>query len=152
VQLNCAAPVALTAAVLPKLRARGRGAVIFVGSVSGAQPLPLHALYAATKSFDNLLAEGLWGELHGSGVDVLALEPGATETEFQRAAGQHAHAGEPADKVVRVALRALGRQPSVVSGFYNWLRANVGARLLPRSLLALLAKRVMAGQTPEHLR
>ena len=152
VQLNCAAPVALTAALLPKLRARGRGAVIFTGSVSGCQPLPLHALYAATKSFDNLLAEGLWGELRGSGVDVLALEPGATETAFQRTAGQTAHAGEPAEKVVRVALRALGQQPSVMSGAYNWLRANAAMRLAPRSLLALVAKQVMAGQTPESLR
>jgi len=152
VQLNCAAPVALTAAILPKLRARGRGAVIFTGSVSGCQPLPLHALYAATKSFDNLLAEGLWGELRGSGVDVLALEPGATETEFQRTAGQSAHVGESAEKVVRVALRALGQQPSVVSGRFNWLRANFGMRLVPRSLLTLLAKEVMAKQTPESMR
>jgi len=152
VQLNCAAPVALTAALLPRLRARGRGAVIFTGSVSGAQPLPLHALYAATKSFDNLLAEGLWGELRGSGVDVLALQPGATETAFQRTAGQSPHAGESAEKVVSVALRALGQQPSVVSGTFNWLRANAGVRLLPRSLLALLAKQVMAKQTPDSLR
>jgi short-subunit dehydrogenase len=152
VQLNCAAPVALAAALLPKLRARGRGAVIFTGSVSGAQPLPLHALYSATKAFDNLLAEGLWGELRGSGVDVLALQPGATETGFQRAAGQKAHAGDSADRVVEVALRALGRQPSVVAGAYNWLRANAGVRLLPRSLLALLAKRVMERQTPETIR
>jgi short-subunit dehydrogenase len=83
---------------------------------------------------------------------VLALQPGATETGFQRAAGQKAHAGDSADRVVEVALRALGRQPSVVAGAYNWLRANAGVRLLPRSLLALLAKRVMERQTPETIR
>ena len=152
VQLNCAAPVALSAAILPKLRARGRGAVIFTGSVAGCQPLPLHALYAATKAFDNLLAEGLWGELRGTGVDVLVLEPGSTETEFQAAAGEIAHAGESPAKVVRVALRALGQQPSVVSGLLNWLRANAAARLVPRSLLTLVAKDVMAKQTPESMR
>jgi hypothetical protein len=53
---------------------------------------------------------------------------------------------------VRVALRALGRQPSVVSGGYDWLRANVAGRLLPRSLLALAAKQVMERQTPESMR
>ena len=152
VQLNCAAPVALTAATLPKLRARGRGAVIFTGSVAGCQPLPLHALYAATKSFDNLLGEALWGELRGTGVDVLVLEPGSTETEFQAAAGEIAHEGERPDKVVRVALRALGQQPSVVSGVLNWLSANAATRLAPRSLLALAAKGVMARQTPEEMR
>ena len=53
---------------------------------------------------------------------------------------------------MRVALRALGQQPSVMSGAYNWLRANAAMRLAPRSLLALVAKQVMAGQTPESLR
>jgi hypothetical protein len=127
-------------------------AVIFTGSVSGAQPLPVHAVYSATKSFDNLLAESLWGELRGSGIDVLALEPGATETEFQHTAGQTAHAGESPEKVVRVALQALGHQPSVVSGWFNWLRANAATRLLPRSLLTLLAKDVMRKQTPDSMR
>jgi len=54
--------------------------------------------------------------------------------------------------VVEVALRALGRQPSVVSGGFNWLRANAAVRLLPRSLLSLIAKQVMARQTPEAMR
>ena len=152
VALNCTAPVALTAALLPRLRARGRGAIVFTGSTAGFQPLPLHALYAATKSFDNLLAEGLWGELRGSGIDVLALEPGPTESEFQAAAGEIPHPGEPADQVVRVAFRALGRQPSVVSGAYNWLQGNLAMRLLPRSLVTLLAKQVMGRQTPESMR
>jgi short-subunit dehydrogenase len=144
VQLNCAAPVALTAALLPKLVARGRGAVIFTGSVSGSQPLPLHALYSATKAFDNFLGESLWGELQGTGVDVLSLLPGSTETEFAAAAEEVPHEGASAADVVADALAALGHQPSVVSGWFNWLRANAGMRLLPRSVLALLAKRVIA--------
>ena len=152
VQLNCTAPVALTAEILPRLRARGRGALIFTGSVAGAQPLPLHALYAATKSFDNLLAEALWAELRGTGVDVLVLQPGSTETEFQAVAGEIAHHGESAAKVVDVALRALGQQPSVVSGVFNWLRANLAMRIAPRSVLALAAKGVMSKQTPERMR
>ncbi len=152
VQLNCAAPVALTAELLPAMRERGRGAVVFTGSVAGSQPLPLHALYSATKVFDNFLAEGLWGELQGTGVDVLALQPGSTETEFMEVAGEIPHAGEPADRVVAVALDALGRQPSVISGWFNWLRANAAFRLLPRSWLALIAKGVMEKQTPEEMR
>jgi hypothetical protein len=144
VQLNCAAPVALSAALLPRLVARGRGAVIFTGSVSGSQPLPLHALYGATKAFDNFLGEALWGELHGSGVDVLALLPGSTETEFAAAADELPHAGARAADVVADALAALGQQPSVIHGWFNWARANAGMRLLPRSLLALAAKRVIA--------
>jgi hypothetical protein len=151
VQLNCAAPVALTAALLPPMQARRAGAVIFVGSVAGCQPIALHALYAATKAFDNLLGEALWAENAGSGVDVLVLEPGPTVTEFQAAAGELEHPGESAAKVVAVALDALGRQPSVVSGAFNWLRANLAMRLAPRGLLAMIAKDVMRPQTPAGL-
>lgn len=152
VQLNCAAPVALTAALLPRLIERGRGALVFTGSVAGSQPLGLHALYSATKTFDNFLAEALWAELRGSGVDCVVLQPGSTETEFQAVAEELPHTGESAEKVVRVALRALGRQPSVVSGVSNWLRANAAFRLLPRSVLSLVAKDVMEKQTPGPMR
>jgi short-subunit dehydrogenase len=114
VELNCTTPVVLTRALLPPMVERGRGAVVMVGSVAGSQPLPLHGLYAATKVFDNFLGEALWAEFRGTGVDCLALLPGPTETEFQTAAGELPHAGEPPEQVVATALDALGRQPSVI--------------------------------------
>ncbi len=152
IQLNCVAPVLLTRALVPAMQARARGAVIFVGSAAGLQPLPLDAVYAATKAFDGFLGEALWAELRGSGVDVLVLQPGSTATEFQRVAGEIPHAGEPPEAVVALALERLGRQPAVISGWWNWLRGNAGARLLPRSLLVLLAGRVMERQTPPEMR
>jgi short-subunit dehydrogenase len=151
VELNCVAPVVLTRRLLPGLRERGRGAVVIVGSVAGRQPLPLHAVYSATKAFDLLFGEALCVELAEQGIDVLVIEPGSTETEFQSVAGELAHPGEPAERVVAVALQALGRQPSVVSGWFNWLRANA-VRLFPRAMIAWAARDVMAKQTPEEMR
>ena len=52
----------------------------------------------------------------------------------------------------RTALDALGRRPTVVSGWWNWLRANLAMRLLPRPLVAHLARDVMESQTPSELR
>ena len=152
VRLNCGATVALTARLLPRLRERGRGAILILGSVAGAQPLPLHALYSATKAFDNFFAEGLWGELRGTGIDVLGVQPGVTETEFQAAADEIAHHGEAPEDVVMKSLQALGHGPSWVSGAFNWARANAAARLLPRSWQALIAKQVMEQQTPDAMR
>ena len=148
VQVNCAAPVELTSKILPRMLERGRGAVIITGSVAGRQPLPLHGVYSATKAFDLLFGESLAVEVRDRGIDVLVLEPGSTETEFQQVAGEIGHPGEPASAVVEVALDALGRQPSVVSGWWNWLRANAASRLAPRSLVAYAARDVMARQTP----
>jgi short-subunit dehydrogenase len=152
VQVNCLAPVMLTARLLPGMLERGVGAIVITGSVAGRQPLPLHGVYSASKAFDLLFGEALAVELRDRGIDVVVLEPGSTATEFQEVAGEIAHAGEPADRVVRVALEALGRQPSVISGWFNWLRANAGSRLLPRPLLAHVAREVMAAQTPPEKR
>ncbi len=152
VQLNCVAPVVLTGRLLPAMCERGRGAIVIVGSIAGRQPLPLHGVYSATKAFDLLFGESISTELRGRGIDVLVLEPGATATEFQEMAGEIAHPGESAEAVVRVALDALGRQPSVVSGWFNWARANAATRLLPRPLLALIARDVVARGTPREMR
>ncbi|MGH7788052.1 MAG: SDR family NAD(P)-dependent oxidoreductase, partial [Candidatus Binatia bacterium] len=147
VQLNCVAPVILVRALLPGLQARGRGAIIVTGSVAGRQPVPFNAVYSATKAFDLAFGEAIWAELQGSGIDVLVIEPGPTVTEFQAVAGETPHDGEPPAQVVGVALNALGHQPSVISGWRNWLRAS-GIRLAPRSLTALIAGRVMAVWVP----
>ncbi len=126
--------------------------MIVVGSVAGAQPLPFHATYAASKAFDNLFGEALWGELHGSGIDCLSIEPGTTESEFVANADQTAHPGASARSVVADALDALGEQPSAISGWFNWARANAGMRLLPRGLLTWAGGKVMEARTPEERR
>ena len=152
VNLNCLAPSVLTHRLLPSMLHRHRGAIVFTGSVAGRQPLPLHGLYSATKGFDSLLAEALYVETRGTGVDVLVLEPGTTATEFQEVAGEIQHGGESPEAVVEVALTALGQQPTVISGWWNWLRAVVPARLAPRSLVAFIARHVMEVRMPADRR
>jgi len=152
VLLNCVAPTVLARLLLPQLRRRPRAAMIITGSASGRQPLPLHAVYAATKAFDQLLGEALWAELREHGVDVLVLEPASTESEFHDVAGELPHPCAPVAAVVAEAFDTLGHAPSVVVGWYPWLRANAGMRLLPRSLLALAALGYMRKQTPEDRR
>jgi short-subunit dehydrogenase len=68
-----------------KMRERGRGGIILVGSgacYGGASAL---AVYAATKAFDLCFGEGLWSELKPHGVDVLNLILGRTDTPAFRA-------------------------------------------------------------------
>jgi len=152
VNLNCVAPVVLTSRLLPGMRDRGRGAMIVSGSVAGRQPLPLHGIYSATKAFDLHLGEALWAEMRADGVDVLVLEPGPTLTEFQQAAGELPHEGASASSVVNAALDALGQQPSVVAGWWNWVRANLASRFGSRPLVAYVARHIMERQTPEEMR
>ena len=143
---NCRAPLILTHAFGPKLLARGRGGIVFTSSTAAFQGLPFSSHYAATKGYELQLAEGLWYELRGRGIDVLALCPGPTDTEGPR------RTGVQADKVpvkpmavgpvVAAALAALGGGPSVIPGWTN--RAlYLASKVLPRRVSAELAGRIV---------
>jgi short-subunit dehydrogenase len=154
IALNCTAPTVLASRLLsgPEgMVARGRGAVIFTGSAAGHQPIPLHGVYAATKAFDLFLGEALFVELRGKGVDVLVLEPGPVATEFQQAADEVAHALVLPEEVVEVALERLSMQPSVLSDWLGWLRANLAIRLGSRPLVAYAARDFMVSRTPADM-
>ena len=57
--LNVRAPALLTREYGPPMRARRRGGVVMVASVTGFVGTPLWSLYAATKGFDLLLGDCL---------------------------------------------------------------------------------------------
>jgi short-subunit dehydrogenase len=80
--LNFVAPVALVQAVLPEMRERGQGQIVNVASVVGHQPMPWMTVYSATKAALLALSTGLRLELRGTGVDVIAIAPSSTRTDF----------------------------------------------------------------------
>src|SRR5690606_7363430 len=83
VDLNVKAVIHLTALLLPDLRQRG-GDIVNVGSTAAFQPTPYLATYGATKAFVFNWSLALGEELRGSGVRVLCLCPGPTESNFFR--------------------------------------------------------------------
>ena len=89
--VNCHAPLHLARLFLPALKARGadgQGAgFIMVSSIEALMGCPMSAAYAAMKAMVLHLAEGLYAEAAGSGVDILACCPGATDTEAGLRAG-----------------------------------------------------------------
>jgi uncharacterized protein len=139
VQLNCAAVTHLTHLYLPGMVARRRGYVLILASTAAFQAVPYLSVYAATKAFDLLLAEGLAEEMRQYGVRVCALCPGQTASEFGEVAGtlDHKRPGqETAEKVAQVGLAALAKGKSfVISGAMNNL-ANFSERFIPRRTVA----------------
>jgi short-subunit dehydrogenase len=142
VELNCAAPLRLARHYLPAMVARGRGGLILMSSLAGQQGSPGIATYAASKAFGAVLAEGLWAELRGSGVDVLACAPGAVETPgLAQAKARRAPGTVAPDVVAAAALRALGRGPRVVPGALMKVSGALIPRLLPRrTAISLIAR------------
>jgi short-subunit dehydrogenase len=135
--VNCLAPALLAHHFGGLMRQRRRGGIVLMSSLSGFQGNAWVAHYAATKAYNLVLAEGLWDELRGDGVEVLAVSPGATLTPTYLSArpadlGRMAPPEMTAEAVVAEALAALGRQPSMIAGAANRRAAFVLHRLLPR--------------------
>lgn len=149
IQLNITALVELTHLFLVGMQQRKSGAIINISSIGGFQPIPYMSVYAATKAFVLSFSEALWGENKDSGVKILALCPGPTESNFfQRAefpdSGKAASNQNftPPEEVVKDALKALEKNQSnaVTGGLINQVIVNV-SRFLPReSLVEAVAK------------
>src|SRR6185369_15951803 len=114
IALNVSALVDLSSAYLDPLTATGNGILINVASLLGFQPIPYMSVYAATKAFVLSFTEALWEETRGTGLRVLAVNPGAMQTEFFDAAGsQTADLGTKRatpEHVVTMALDTLDRR------------------------------------------
>ena len=143
VRLNVNTLMELTRLFLPAMRRRRRGGVINVASNAAFQPVPRMAVYAATKAFVLSFSEAVAEEVGGDGVRVMALCPGATDTDFWNVAGtwEERRASMPSpDTVVAAGLRAFERGKSFfVPGFVNQVIAFFSRRVLPRRLVVRLA-------------
>ena len=146
VRINVLALVELTGHLLPAMAARGHGAILNIASTSGFQPLAYNAVYAATKAFVVHFGEALAVEQRGSGIDVVTLCPGITDTEFFAAASRVGETFRPsgalamsADRVAHYAMRALDRRRALAfAGSHNWLTSLL-VRLAPRSWVRAVA-------------
>jgi short-subunit dehydrogenase len=153
VRVNCETVVTLTHAFAGPMVERGGGGVITVASTAGFQPLPYEAVYAATKAFAGAFSDALSVELKGTGVKVLAVNPGPVPTEWQQVAGYDEVGAEmppgaiSAEQVVRESLRAYDRgKRQIVPGrfFRNFMRFNATA---PKSLKLRVSERMYRPKT-----
>jgi short-subunit dehydrogenase len=120
IRLNCDGPVTLCHQLAGPMRARGRGGIILMSSMSGLAGGAYIAAYAASKSFDITLAEGLWAELAPFGVHVLGLIAGATDTPAMGRSGvRFTRAPMTADAVAAEGLAHLSAGPLHVAGDDN---------------------------------
>jgi len=81
-ELNIKAPFLLTAALVPAMIERGRGAVVNVGSINGTTGMASAALYGASKAALHSLTKSWAAEFGALGVRVNTVAPGPTVVEW----------------------------------------------------------------------
>ncbi len=131
--------IRMTKAVLPHMRAQGRGRIINISSVLGLVPAPYMASYAATKHAIEGYSESMDHELREHGVRVLLVEPAYTKTGFDANALQadaplpiYAARRQAFDRVIASAMEG-GDDPATVA------RSIVAAATDPRPKLRYTA-------------
>lgn len=80
-EVNVVAQIAVTQAVLPKIRA-AKGRIVFISSVSGLITTPGTGAYCASKYALESLADALRMELRPWGIAVSLVEPGPIRTDI----------------------------------------------------------------------
>lgn len=153
-RVNLEGPVLQARAVIPAMRERGEGAIVFVSSLAGKAPSPRSSTYNATKFGLRAFGFALREDLHGSGIGVSLVLPG-----FIRDAGMFHDGGGKApmglgtaspeqvgDAVVK-AVRSNKREIEVAP-FQQRVMAGVGLHMPG---VALRAQRGAGTRTAEAL-
>jgi NAD(P)-dependent dehydrogenase (short-subunit alcohol dehydrogenase family) len=79
---NLFGPVALTKALLPSMRAAGRGRIVVVSSQGGTRGMPAISAYSASKGALERWAEALAEEVSPFGLGVTILVTGSFQTDI----------------------------------------------------------------------
>ena len=132
VQVNCGSVVDLSGRFLARFRALGRGHLVLFGSIVGFCGVPYTTTYAATKNFVQAFAEGLQSEVAGSGISVLSVAPGPTNTGFAARARMQMGAALTSDAVARAIMSSLTRngtiKPGALTKLLHYSLAMLGRR------------------------
>ena len=142
IQLNVTTLVDLTYRLLPLIKQQQNAFIINVASTAAFQAGPNMAIYYATKAFVLSFSEALHEELKSEGIDVSALCPGATDSEF----ASEAHmadtklfkAGTMTSEVVAKTALKKRKKAIVITGWKNIFGVWSG-KFSPRSVTRKLA-------------
>ncbi|MBI1405656.1 MAG: SDR family oxidoreductase [Caulobacter sp.] len=134
--VNLVAPARLTQAVLPAMKARGRGQIVNVGSIFGSINFAHFVTYSSAKAGLRGLSQALRRELSGTGIDVTYVAPRAVRTALNSAAVlefarlTHMNMDEPEQIAARIVAAMRQRRRDVYLGFPEALFVRLNA-LLP---------------------
>ncbi|HNQ15549.1 MAG TPA: SDR family NAD(P)-dependent oxidoreductase, partial [Pyrinomonadaceae bacterium] len=145
IELNISALVGITHRYLQGMRARRNGVIINLSSAASFQAIPYFATYAATKAFVTSFSQAIAEENRTYGIKILALCPGATDTDFFTNAGidepMMVKGTQTTEEVVETALNAIKKgRPLVVSGFSNYIGSILGTVVPDRIISRVIGK------------
>jgi short-subunit dehydrogenase len=132
IEVNAVSPALFAEAFAALLAKAGRGTLAIIGSVAGDRGRKANYTYGASKGFIERYAEGLEHRLASSGVAVVLVKPGPTDTPM--GAPMKARGGRPAsvEEVARATVRGIDAKRPVFYVPARWGLIMLVVRNLPR--------------------
>ena len=140
-KINLASVYTGLAIVLPAMLERGTGSIAIVASVAGYMGLPNASVYGPSKAALINLAEILYGDLHGRGINVYLINPGFVDTELTQKNSFYMPALQTARQAAVSILRGMARGQFEIHFPRRFTQILKLVRLLPYSWRFFLFKR-----------
>jgi short-subunit dehydrogenase len=118
--------------------------VLIVSSTASYQPLPYLNTYAATKVFDRFFAEGLAAEVARFGINVTALCPGPTASEFSQVANSSKimpGTRQTAEEVASRGIAALAHGQRTIIPKFIWQLTALLTRFLTVGMITNMVEK-----------
>jgi short-subunit dehydrogenase len=165
IAVNLVAPILLSRAVIPAMRARGRGHIMNVSSLAGTNALPGLAAYSTSKAGLSHFTAALRAECKGTGITTTLAEIGPVESTMMQSLHSHAPTERALSRLARLHVSIELDMDSVVEALVDGIerqrrhvrlpRRNAAFPILteaPRRITELLLSGVRAQEKPEGTR
>jgi NAD(P)-dependent dehydrogenase (short-subunit alcohol dehydrogenase family) len=136
--VNVTGQIAVTQAVLPRIRS-SRGRIVFISSINGKISASLLGPYCASKFAIEAAADALRLELKPWGIDVVVVEPPATDTDIWRTADAVAD-----DTVAAMSDDARRLYEKHVAGLRKFIPASRRIAVAPEKVAAVVEESLTA--------
>jgi len=118
--------------VVPDMKAKRDGSIIFISSIGGLKSSTVIAMYGVTKAADIALCRSLAAEWGPEGVRVNCIAPGLVVTDFARALYENPE--RRARREAETPLRRLG-EPGDIAGAALLLASRAGAYITGQTIV-----------------
>jgi short-subunit dehydrogenase len=134
IEVNHTAPANLIGHAANRFEQRGRGWIAALSSVAGDRGRPSNYAYGSAKAGLTAFLEGLRGRLHESGVHVLTVKPGPTDTKMTFSMDDPPPLMVEPERVAADIVGALENKKDICYTPHIWRYIMTGIRLIPTHL------------------
>lgn len=141
ITVNCNSVTFMSKLVLPAMVEKGKGVIINISSQSGCRPVPMLAVYSATKAYVEFFSAAVAEEYKSKGIIVQCISPGFVATKMSKIRKPSFFAPSP-DTYVRSALPTVGvaarADGCIAHAIQGFLALNLPSWLYYKATMSLM--------------